>query len=397
MSKQVNLFVSLILLGIFLFSISAVVADEGDSGDSTQSGDDNHNGISDQQEHQDERQIQTEFDQEGNQLQIQSEGHINGSSNHIQIEISASEGLKVNFEFSGKTVNQSESELKIGLETRRVYEFIDNISSGLPNGFDSNDTLLKTFDLRNAVWNLEFSNFTVSNVTAWSINASTQLTNYSSLEFQFIFTGGFLALDNNNTLAPNALKYSVLISNYTYSDPSAQLALEMTLRSGTNRSGFESEHINHETEDHMEGLTHDKESSVNFGNGSSTGFFSWIDSYLVDGVNESVVTSPSLTLDGEDHSQNIMVFSFAHGSDISWDPKVGVTRATSSSYVDQQINSISSSSSVTTTSETTSTADSVDINTTTQGDQVSNTPGFELFTFIFSLGVFIIYTKNFRK
>jgi hypothetical protein len=375
MTKLLKYLIPVVLLGIFMLSTYSVVADNGDDSE-----DGNHDGIPDKQEIEDKRQIQLEFNKENGELQIQSEGSINGSKNHIQIEITAKEGLKFSFEFSGKTVNESESQLSMELEVRKIIEFIDNSSSNSIGGFDSNDTLINSFDIRSFVWNLDVGNSSINNNTVWSINASTTFNSNASLSFQFILSEGYSVLDNN-TLAPNSLKYSVAINNYTYSNLSSQIALEMKIK-----SNLESEHISHETEDHKEGLTHDNESSVNFGNGSSTGFFSWADSYLVDGVNESIVTSNSVMVDDEDSSQNKLYFSFAHGNDIYWDPKVGVTRATTSPYVIQQVSS--------STTAIISISTSQDLPTEKSTNTSQSAPGFELVAIILSIGVMTLRLRK---
>ena len=376
MSKIFKLIVPLLLIAVFMVSTYSVVAEDGspDSGD--------HNGVSSEQEQQDHRQVQLEYSQSDKSIQIQSENSANGTSNHIQIELSAKEGLKVSFEFSGE-VNHSETSLHIGLEARQVVEFIDS-NTAVP-GFDVNDSVINTYDLRNANWTLQFGNTTTGNDTVWNINATAPIGS-GQVEFQFLLTNGYALQADGNTLAPNSLKWSVVFSNYSYDSSSTQLALKMTLKSGSDRSGFESDHYTNQTEDTKDGLTHNNESAVNFGNTSSTsaqatGFFSWADTYVADGVNNSVVTSPSLSVDSEDGTQNQMYFSFVQANNINWDPKVGVDRTTSSSYVANQI----------------ATSTSLAVSSTADSSQSPSAPGFEFIALIIAFGGMAVFSKKHLK
>ncbi len=299
--------------------------------------------------------------------------------------------MDVNFQYSGKNVNNTESHLQIKLKATQLVEFIANKTAGQLNGYNSNDTLVKSFDLTKANWSLSLtnstvsynnainsaSNTTVSNSTVWTMTASTTLNTNATLSFQFLVTNGFAPMPGNNTLAPNAIKFSVALNNYTYSNPQSQLALKMIFK-----SGLRSDHISNNTEDHIDGLTRNKASEVNFGNGTTSGFFSWIDSYTVDGVNKTIVTSPAVSVDKEDSSYNQMYFSFAHGKNITWDPKVGVTRATTSIYDMYHPLSLTTSSTIPVSSVLPTT---------------KSTPGFELLIAALSLGVIAIVTRRYNK
>ena len=144
------------------------------------------------------------------------------------------------------------------------------------------------------------------------------------------------------------------------------------------KSGLHSDHISNNTEDHIDGLTHNNASEVNFGNGTTSGFFSWVDNYTVDGVNKTIVTSPAVSVDHEDSAYNQMYFSFAHGNNITWDPKIGVTRATTSIY--DIYHPMSSTI------------------PTSLSSSPKSTPGFEVLLAGLSLGVVaVIITKRLQK
>ena len=360
--------ISILLIGFFILSSYSVVADNNsstsdqpnssqspsnqsssfqsttDQSNSNQSSSDqndlNHYGISNTKENADKRDVQVEFDQSNNQLHIQSQGNYNGSQNNIQIEMTAKEGLKVEYQFSGQTQNDSNGELSIQLEARKIIEFIDNKTAGQLSGFDGNDTVENIFDMRTFNWNLTISNTTINSTTTWFVNATAAFNNNALIKFMFIFSNGYSLIDNSSLIQPSSLKYSVEIQNYSYVNANSQLALQMNFK-----SDLQSNKISHETEDYKNGYTNKPESGVNFGNGSATGYFSWTDNYSVDGVSKPIITSTSVTVDNEDQSQNTLYFSFTNGKDIFWDPKVAVTQSTFSAVAANELitNSINSS------------------------------------------------------
>lgn len=351
-----------------MLSTYSVVAD---SGDQTQQDQPDQNGVSSQRENADRMQTQFQYNQSKKQVHIESENNYNGTKSHIEVEIEANDGMNIHFSYSGQ-FNNTKTVLQIGLEASRLNEFINN-NTAIP-GYDSNDTLLNSINLRDMIWNLTVSNSTLNNVTTWTINAQASLTNTSTITFQFVFSNGFASLAGNSTLGPNALKWSVIISNYHYSAPNSQLALKMLMKSGDHNDGFKSDKISNQTEDHKDGLAHGNESAVNFGNGTTAGFFSWADSYMVDGQNKTIVTSPAVSVDREDTAQNQLWFSFAQGNVINWDPKVGVDRSTAFSY--DMAHPIVLSTAVPVSSST------------------KASPGFEMLAVILSLGVVALVTKR---
>ena len=387
MSKAIKFLIPLMLIAVFMVSYAAIAdstqqsestsissstGDHNSTGDQSNTSD--HNGTTDQQENSDHTQVQANFNENGKSIQFQSENHFNGTSTSLEVEISANDGLAVNFVYSGHSINQTENHLQIKLKLTKLVEFIDNKTSGIQNAYDLNDTLVKSYDLTTANWTLTVSNSTVSNNTVWTMYASTIINTNATLAVKFLFTDGFAQLTGNNTLAPNLVKFNVYIENYTYSSPQSQLALKTIFQ-----SSLHSDQISNQTEDHTDGFTHNKESAVNFGNGSTDGFFSWADNYTVDGVNKQIVTSPSVSVDREDNSYNQLYFSFAQGTNITWDPKIGVTRATTFAYDIMQ--SLSANSSALSSLSSAS----------------MNTPGFELLMAVLSIGAITIVTRRYYK
>ena len=374
--SKLKIIIPLLLIAVFMVSTYSVVADSGSGSQDSQDTPD-HN-VPTEQEHADARQVQVQNSSNG--IEIESDNHFNGTSNNIHIEIQADGGLSINFGFSGETVNHTESELHIKLRARSMVEFIDN-NTAVP-GYDLNDTLVNKINFNNLTWSFTVSNTTVSNTTVFTIDAKAFLTsaNTSSIDFNFVLSTGYAQITNATTLAPNAIKWTVVVSNYVFSSSQSKLALQMQMQSGTNNDGIESDHIANSTEAYKDGLTKQKESAVNFGNTTgSKGFFSWADNYSVDGVNESVVTSPAVSVDHEDNSFNQMYFTFNQGNVISWDPSVGVSRASlpSASLGLLSVNTVNTLSSVVSVSSS-----------------AKSTPGFEVIAVMLSIGVIALVSKK---
>lgn len=365
MSKSLKYVIPLLLIGLFMVSYAAL-ADGGQQGGSNDSG---HNSV-DQQEQSDHRQVQVEYNPSDNSIQIQSQNHNNGTNTNIEITLSAGDGgLQVNFQYSGESANHTESHLGIKLKATNLVEFMDNKTAGQLNGLDGNDTVLKTINLQNLSWNLSLTNQTLSNNSLWIMTATTTVNTNATLTFQFLLTDGFFAMAGNNTLTPNLIKFSVSLLNYKFENSQSQIALQTIFKSNLN-----SDHISNQTEDHTDGFTHNSQSAVNFANGTTAGFFSWADNYTVNGQSKPIISSPAVTVDKEDNTYNQMYFSFLQGSNITWDPSVGVTLATTSPGAILSL--LSSNSSL---------------------SSAKSTPGFEYLVALSSIVVLATYSKRYIK
>ena len=394
MSKNVKILTTLLLIGFFMISYASLAVNSQPSSFNS-SQDQTQSGITTQREQADQRQVQAEYNSTENQIQVTS----NGTNNQIQIEISADNGLDVSYEYLNQTTH---SNLEIELKATKLVEFIDNKTAGQLNAYDHNDTLVKAFDLATANWTLAISNSTVNSYIVWKMTASTTINTNAVLSFQFLVSNNYVSMANNNILAPNVIKFTTTINNYVYSNSQSRLALKMIFK-----SDLQSKSISNNTEDHVDGLTQTNASEVNFGNGSTDGFFSWQDNYTVDGVSKQIETSPAVSVDLEDSSYNQMYFSFYHGNTISWDPKIGVTRTSTSLYDSQ--NPLNLNPNTTTTnsnnpSVTSPTTTSNPINPTTAPSSVNSinsstksAPGFEIILVGFSLIVIAVITKRFHK
>lgn len=382
-----KIFIPLLLIAVFMVSTYSVIADSG-STTSTNDG-----GVSSQQEKADQRSVTLDYSPSEKDVELNSYNTYNGALTEISSELNALNGLQIQFSYSGN-INQIESELQMNLEARKVVEFINN-NTAIP-GYDAHDTLLHTYDLRSVDWTISVSNNTVNGITVYIVKATGALTSSATISFTFDLSNGYAQLAAGNVIGPNVLKWSMQISNYQYSSPNSQLALQMTMSSGYQSS----DKISSQTEDHTDGLTLSNESAVNFDNGTTHGFFSWADQYSVDGHNQTVVTSPDVSVDKQDPTQNQMYFSFLQGKIINWDPKVGVTRSSTSLYdiqhpyvpVTSSSNSGSSSSSGSNSNSVATNSPSVSSSSAFNKNKTS--PGFEIIAVMLSLGVIGLVSKR---
>ncbi|MFW9930565.1 MAG: hypothetical protein ACFFD1_14345 [Candidatus Thorarchaeota archaeon] len=345
-------------------------------GNETNTGDNfNHTDINTEVEHSSERNVNIQVDNESKQIQLESELRNNMSKNRIEFQLQAENSLQIEMNFKSETAT-NHSELGMAIEFRKVVEFIDNTSNSnnTVNGLDSTDKVVNSFDFGSINWSFDYTNKSVNNQTLYTISV-TGMKDGATFQFVFYFATSFVQLDNNTILQPTAGKFDFNIKNYSYNTSTSQLALETKFK-----SELESRNINHDTEDEHYNLTKLQESGINFGNSSYTGFFSWADQVNVDGVNSPVVISPVMNDDAEGAGQTKMYFSFAHGNNISWDPKVGVSMSTAG--IPLAISTTESSLIISSPM------------TTNLGK--STTPGFEVFTLL-SMTLLVGIVVNKRK
>ena len=277
------------------------------------------NGVSESEQQSNERQVQQDVNTHDGQAQIQSELKSGNNKNAFQFELQTHE--KVEFAFSYKSsANNSQSEVQMKFELRRLVEFVDNTTNpnNTVNGLDNMDTIVQQIDFEQLVWNMSYTTNTVGNQTVYNIDVNaTQGSMVISLTF-FIATG--FVNQNSHTLTPNTVKFNLQIVNFPFKQQNSLLAAEVQIK-----NNVENRQIENDTENHKAGLA-GPEQQLSFANNSVGAFFSWSTTYVADGVNQTVVISP-VTNSNEDGVQAKMYFNFVHANNIFWDPEVGVTLA----------------------------------------------------------------------
>ena len=327
--RMMYLVFAMFLLTVFVVGSVAVLADSGQTTSSgnnststndssgTQNSSHEQDGVTSSLENEQQRNIHFEIDNSSHEIQVSSELNTGNIHNEIQFNLNAEKIIQLNFQYQSR-IGTNQTNLGIKIEFRKLIEFVDNTSNvnNTLGGFDAADKILNILDFRYINWSLGASVTNISGQTIYSAMVTGQATG-TSVHFVFHFATSFVYLNNKTFLQPTAVKFDINIYNYTYNAINSQLALESVLK-----SQLKSYTISNHTEDEQYNLTTQRESGINFGSSQYGGFFTWTNNVLVDGQNQTVVTS-SIVQNHEDASYNNVYFSFPHGSNISWDPKVG--------------------------------------------------------------------------
>ncbi|MHA2336401.1 MAG: hypothetical protein ACXACX_03820, partial [Candidatus Hodarchaeales archaeon] len=282
--------------------------------------DDDEDGIDDEVELKEERELEVELS--AHEAKIKSELKSGDNKNKIEVEIKAENEFEIDFRYKTEST-QTEEDLRIFIEFKSLIEFVDNTTNvnNTVGGYDNSDATIKEVDFDEISWVLDMVTSDQGGQTLYTINV-TGIHDGATITFLFYFATNFVVIDNSTLLQPTAAKFDLVIENYSYDSSDSQLALLSKLK-----SKLESEDKDEDTEDEEDGVSKHKETGLNFGDTDFIGFFTWVDEVNVDGVNESIVSSPVLD-DDEVISNHKVYFSFPQGNKIVWDPKVGVSRDT---------------------------------------------------------------------
>ncbi|MFX0101885.1 MAG: winged helix-turn-helix transcriptional regulator, partial [Candidatus Hodarchaeota archaeon] len=272
----------------------------------TPSSDDDHDGIDDDVEDDEERDVQVEIS--GDEIQIESHLENKEPSDEIHVSIAPeTEGLKIELGYNTES-SSSEIELEFDIQLKKLVEFID----------DNNNTYYDDGDLVLNETTLE--NFQGPNYIKSAINDGTYLHYIIYQTTDTVFTAHIYIAEeyvnvNGTLLQPMQMKIDIEILNYNYSDNNSQLALEVSMHS-------ESEHEREEeTEDEREGFNDEEEEGLKTSTREYTGYFSWSEKVMVDGVEKSVFVGP-IGMDGEAGSK--LYLTYPRGNHIFHDPKIGI-------------------------------------------------------------------------
>ncbi len=228
--------------------------------------------------------------------------------NEFNVEMTTEdEGLEIQFEFEidNDTV---ETEIEFEVTISEIVEYIDDPIDGFYNeSIDEIVQALELDDFNPIVYTIE----TISNDTVHVFAVETTDGIFSA---QIYFTGEFVLI-NDTLIAPTQLKIDIGIHNFNYSDPNSVLALKVELD-----SELEVEYEdNEETEDEEHERAFD-EHEVEIAFGDYTGFFSWIETVNVDGVEYEVKATPIYS----DDEENKLYLNYPRGNEIIHDPKIGI-------------------------------------------------------------------------
>ena len=290
-----------ILFGFVLLTsiISNVVAD-----------DDDEDHIDDDFEKENERSVS--FNIESDKIEFESIlKQTEEQQDEIDFLVELSDDVKIQISYESD-INHGESELDFEVYIDKIFEFVDD-----GDGYfeEDNDTIIQEYLLEDFTYpqHTEIVNGTGSKIHY--VNTSTGdgvFTLHLFISEQFEKIG-------DSTISPTQIKIDFEIDNFPYLQGDTQLSLRVELESEDDEYE-ESE----ETEDEKEGFDEDEESyKINTNTNNFTGFFSWKEYAIIDGIQENVSISTKTEIDGEELEQ-YLYFTYKNGTNIYHDPKLGL-------------------------------------------------------------------------
>ncbi|MFW9865292.1 MAG: hypothetical protein ACFFEN_04265 [Candidatus Thorarchaeota archaeon] len=319
------------LLGILFFSVSYAYGFEGEEGGGgDELPDDDGDGIDDNKEDEEKRIIEIWIGD--NVVEIASIKRSEEQKDIIELRVGYNEdGLSVRVSYgtivycdppeedlppeeepkpSGGDYCEDYIEYKITFEVffQGLIEFIDLNDNGVLD--EEEDEIVSDY------W---FSSFQPVEYSLTPISNDTNLHYLLFNSTDGIFAAHVYLVEefvyvNDNLISPTEAKIDIEITGYEYVEDNSQLALITNLWS--EEHGIEGE----ETYDEKEGYSED-EKDVVVKDDAYSGFFSWKETALVDGVEMDVLTK-ELDYEGENFQK--LLICYPRGYHIFHDPKIGI-------------------------------------------------------------------------
>ncbi len=215
-------------------------------------------------------------------------------------------GLELRMEYNSEAAD-TEIELAFTVVFYSIIEYVDVNSNGIYN--PGNDTFVKEVQIGKPFLFGITTETTADNKTIHIINA-TMANGLFSVQLYAVEHWEFI---NGSWVSPAEMKFDIAIHNFNYGNGGSDLALKATLVSTTE---YERQDI---TDDESSGYASNEEEVETTTNGF-TGFFSWTNMALVDGIEKQVKLSP-LSTSGEDE---VLYLNYPRGVNIIHDPKMGI-------------------------------------------------------------------------
>jgi hypothetical protein len=290
----------LALIVISSFMLMPVIADSHDD-------DEDDDGVDDSYEDENHREVEIEYSP--NEVKIESSLETGEDiENEFEITMKTSpEGLELELEYE-EEMEDNETEIEFEIKITEIVEFIDLDANGIyDNSEDETVEVLKLDDYKPIQYTVEeINNETVHVLYVETVDEVFSATLYATGDFADI---------NGVVVAPTQVKVDIGISNFNYTEDNSMLALKVKLESEVEVEYEEDD----ETEDELEGRAVDEyEIDVNLGDYAA--FFSWIETAIIDGVEQEILATP-LDIGPEETK---VYLNYPRGTTIIHDPKMGM-------------------------------------------------------------------------
>lgn len=243
----------------------------------------------------------------GSSVTIYSKLQTGTTQDEFKLEIiAADDGLEFKMDYNSES-EDLEIELSFTVDFYAIIEYVDVNADGIYN--PGNDTFVKAVQIGKPFLFGITTETTADNKTIYIINATME-NGLFSVQLYAVENWEFI---NGTWISPTETKFDIAIHSFNYTNGESDLALSATLVSSTE---YEREEI---TDDEAAGYSSDEEEVETTTNGF-TGFFSWTNTALIDGIEKQVKLSP-LGTSGEDE---ILYLNYPRGINIIHDPKIGI-------------------------------------------------------------------------
>lgn len=301
MVKRQNIIV-ILLIGIALISLNFnyVIAS-----------DDDEDGIEDEFEELNKRDIQIEI--EADQIQIESSLRSGDIKDKIQLKITNdSEGLNIEVGYESEITSENITllDLEFGIIFRKLIEFVDS---------DVDDIYDPLVDV--TIQEINFTDFQTVKYSQISIADDTKLHYFGVNTTDGVFTAHIYFSEefhiiNGSLVTPVQTKIDIEITNFPYLNSSSQIALYISLESENDYEGEE------DTEDEILDYASNEKGVISEMN-NITGIFTWNNNATIDNISKAILNS-SLDIDDYDGDEQKLYLNYPRGMHIYHDPKVGI-------------------------------------------------------------------------
>jgi hypothetical protein len=296
----------------------------------------NREGDNDDVDHNRERyqNRNMEIEVDGNNLRIRSGWNQGDYEDEFEITFVIDDGPGLKLQYKNNK-DLSQNELSFEVKVRELIEYRDANKNGR---FDMEDNIINKYSFENSIFNnltyqkqILNGNETINLVSTQTIDNVFSMNLYFSNNFSYM---------NNQILTPSEVKIDFLIDDFPYQEEDTQLCLKTIMQT---RDETE---LNTESFDEKNGFSHGENVlDVNLKN--SSGFFSWVETAIVDGVEKSVNTTIASQIEENIYEDEIIsnqvneiYFSYPRGINIIHDPKIGVVSISFEAYALQSISNL---------------------------------------------------------
>lgn len=258
----------------------------------------------------DENERELEIDVQDDTVEIESKRKYGEDQDEIEITIAVDNNeFTVELEYSSE-VNTTEYDLEFEVIMDQIVEFIDETGDGVYN--ETEDTLVQVYEF-DEFKNIEFNMENVDDVILYHLKVST----IDDVFTADVYISTTFTVVDGIEIAPSQLKIDIGIHDFPYLEDNSMLALRVDIESSAEYD------IEDETEDEQAGRA-ENEKQILFDSGLATGFFSWIEIAIIDGVETEVKSIFMEFEEDEGEGEYELYLCYQRGDKIIHDPKIGV-------------------------------------------------------------------------